>query len=227
MTRIKPPATESTRLDSQRAVVVLGAGGHAKVVIEMARERGYFVRDLLDADQSLHGTDVLGIRVLGGDGLLRGLHDRGIRQAVIGVGTGQRVALYDLLRKLGFTVVSLVHSTAVLSPSARWGQGLTVMAGAVVNAQARLGDNVIVNTRAVVEHDCELGDHVHVACGAQLAGGVVIGDGGFVGAGAIVLPGVRSGTDAVIGAGAVVVHDVPSNVVVAGNPARILRSNAA
>ena len=228
MSRVEPTRAAIDAHDHRPSVICLGAGGHAKVVIDVARAAGYTVSGLLDADVGLHGAEVAGIGVWGGDDLLQQLYDQGFRKAVVGVGTGPRRALYRRLGDVGFEVVSIVHPTATVSPSARRGAGLAVMPGAVVNADASIGDNTIVNTRAVVEHDCVVGDHVHIACGAQLAGGAIVGEGTLVGAGATVLPGVSIGANSLIGAGAVVVHDVPATVVVAGNPARIhLRGDVA
>jgi UDP-perosamine 4-acetyltransferase len=208
-------------------VVGLGAGGHAKGVIEILRASDdYRIIGLLDAQPRLHGTDVLGIRVLGGDEWLARLRDQGVRHAFVGMGTASstqpRATIYEKLLRHEFQVISAIHPSAVIAPSARLGQGTTVMAGSILNALAWIGDNVIVNTGAIVEHDCRLDDHAHVATGVRLAGGVHVGTGALVGAGACVRPGVSIGRRAVVGAGAVVVADVPDDVVVAGVPARIL-----
>ena len=205
----------------------LGAGGHAKVVLEVALALGYDVVGLLDPRRDLWGTTVCGVPVLGGDELMAPQYDGGVRTAFIGLGSGQdtapRAALYRRARDAGFEIPSLVHAAAVVSPSATLGRGATVLAGGLINADAVLGENVIVNTGAIVEHDCRLGDHVHVASGARLAGGVQIGDGVHVGLGACVNQGIEIGPGAVVGSGAVVVRDVEPGAVVAGVPARPLR----
>ena len=210
-------------------VVGIGAGGHAKVVIDILRLMGgYEIVGLLDADKDLWGTEVLGVRVLGDDSLLPQLYEQGIRDAFIGVGTvgnpRPRIDIYDLARQQGFRIVSAIHPKAVIAPSAEIGHDPTVMAGAVINPDARLGDNVIVNTAAVVEHDCVIGYHVHIATGAVLAGTVTVGQGAHVGAGASVRQGITIGERAVVGAGAVVVRDVPAGTTVVGVPAEPLAS---
>lgn len=218
-----------TSMSEPVRVIGLGAGGHAKVVLEtLAAVGGYEVVGLLDPRRELWQTEVLGVPVLGDDDLIGSHYDSGVRHAFIGLGSGAdtrpRARLFELARSAGLEPVDAVHPAAVVSPSATSGPGFTVFAGAVVNADARLGADVIVNTGALVEHDCRLGDHVHVATGARLASGVEVEDGVHVGAGATVIQGLRVGAGSVVGAGAVVVRDVDRGVVVAGVPARVLRT---
>jgi sugar O-acyltransferase (sialic acid O-acetyltransferase NeuD family) len=208
-------------------VLGLGAGGHAKAVLEaLDAAGGYEVVGLLDPRRD---GDVLGRPVLGDDSLLERQYDDGVRHAFIGLGgvgdTAPRRRLYELARTNGFEIVSVVHPSAVVSPSAEVGAGATILARAVVGADTRLGEDVIVNTAAVVEHDCRIGDHAHLATGALLASGVEVGDGAHVGAGAVVRQGIRIGAGAIVGAGAAVVRDVEPGAVVAGVPARVLRKD--
>lgn len=211
-----------------RRVIGLGAGGHAKVVLEILQlDRRLVVVGLLDANDALVGHRVLGVPVLGNDTLLPILAKEGVTHFFVGVGTVGNVEprrrLYEGALSLGLEPASAIHPRATISPSARLGTGATVMAGAVINAEARLGVNVIVNTGAIIEHDCRVGDHVHVASGARLTGGVQVEPGAFIGAGAIVRQGIKIAAGAIIGAGAVVVKDVEPWTVVAGVPARVLR----
>jgi UDP-perosamine 4-acetyltransferase len=210
-------------------VLGVGAGGHAKVVLEiLAASCGYDVVGLLDADLARVGTALHGLPVLGGDELLERQYDGGVLHAFIGLGgaadTRPRRSLYERVRSVGFDVVSAVHPSAVISPSARIGAGATVAACAFVGPDVMLGENVTVNTGALIDHDCRVANHVHVAIGARLASGVVIEDGAHIGAGATVLQGLHIGAGAIVGAGAVVVHDVEPDVVVVGVPAALLRT---
>src|SRR5262249_4390635 len=156
---------------------------------------------------------------------------RGVRSAFIGVGsvgsTETRRRLYDFAHEKQLDVVTVVHPSALLSPSATYGAGLAMMAGAIVNAPAGVWRHAVGNSGAIVEHDCMIGDHVHVASGARIGGGVTIGDGAHVGIGASVRQGIVIGRGAVIGAGAAVVADVPDHAVAVGVPARILAENPA
>jgi sugar O-acyltransferase (sialic acid O-acetyltransferase NeuD family) len=210
-------------------VIGIGAGGHAKVLLEALQAReGVDVVGLLDADPDLKGTDVLGVRVIGGDDQLERLHGEGIRSVFIGVGgTGDnapRRRLFELVKARGFEVLSVIHGSAVVSPSATIGEGTCICPGAVVNAGAKLGRDVIVNSGAIVEHDCEIGDHAHIASGAVLAGGVMVGEGAHVGAGATVRQGLTIGRYALVAMGAAVVDGVSDGATVAGVPARPIRA---
>lgn len=209
-------------------VVGLGAGGHARVVLEALLARGgSHVVGLLDPRPELAGTRVLGVPVLGGDELLARLHSEGIHHAFVGIGSvgdaGARRRVFESLERAGFDLVAAIHPSAVVSPSVQMGRGPIILAGSVINAGARLGDDVIVNTGAIVEHDCVLEDHVHVATGARLSGAVHVGEGAHVGTGASIRQGVRVGRGSIVGVGAAVVSDVPEGVVVVGVPARFLR----
>lgn len=208
-------------------VIGLGAGGHAKALIEiLLLEERYVLHGLLDINSNLHGKKVLEIPVLGSDALLPRLKDEGISHFFVGLGsvgdTNPRRRLFDLASKNKMKAVDIIHPNAVISPSAVCGEGVTVIACAVINADAELGKNVIVNTGAVVEHDCKIGNHVHIATGALLASGVKVGDGSHIGAGAVVKQGISVGSGAVIGAGSVVVKDVPPDTTVTGVPAKPL-----
>ena len=212
-------------------VVGLGAGGHAAVLIEAIRAAGrYDIVGLTDPRPELKGTFLLGVPVLGDDDELSHQYHRSVSHAFIGIGgvsdNAPRRRLYELARAIGFDVVSIMHPTAVISPSARFGAGAAVLAHAVVNTNVEMGENVLVNTGAIVEHDCRIASHTHVAIGARIASGVDIGLGAHIGAGATVLQGRVIGSEAIVGAGAVVTEDVDAAGVVVGVPARPLRRSS-
>jgi sugar O-acyltransferase (sialic acid O-acetyltransferase NeuD family) len=209
-------------------VIGIGAGGHAKMLIEALRLAGGFeFAGLLEANPQRHGTRVHGVPVLGDDTLLPELRRQGIRHFFVGIGSvgdaRARERIFELGIQQGYEPVTVTHPSAIISTSASLGRGSIILAGAIINPDAVLGANVIVNTGAIVEHDCVLGDHVHLATGACLAGSVILGNGSHVGIGASVRQGICIGARAVVGAGAVVVKNVPDGVVVAGVPARILK----
>jgi len=212
-----------------RRVVGVGAGGHARVVLDILRLAGrYEVVGLLDVDERRWGREMDGVAVLGDDTKLPELYRNGVVCAFNGIGSsadaGPRKRAFEMIAGLGFQMVEAIHPAAVVAPSASIGIGATIMANAVVNPGARLGANVIVNSGAIVEHDCVVGDHTHVSTGSRLGGGVHVGDECHVGIGASIRQGITIGRGSVVGAGAAVVTDVPDHVVVAGVPARVLRA---
>lgn len=206
-------------------VIVVGAGGHGRVVADALQCAGREVLGFVDLDPALQGRQVLGLPVLGTDAALGG-HDplrvmlaNGLGGISAGAAASQRVRLQTRLQAAGWRFTAVRHPSAVLSASARLGDATQLLAGCVVQAGAAIGHGTIVNTAAVVEHDGEVGDFNHLAPRALLCGGVATGDFVHVGAGAIVLQGLRLGAGTLVAAGAVVVRDVAGGLV-AGVPAR-------
>jgi len=211
-------------------LIGLGAGGHARVVLDvLGFLPQYEVKGLLDPNPALAGQTWQGIPILGGDDLLPVLKAQGIGHFFVGVGSvadlRPRRKLYEMACTAGLEPAMIVHPGAYVSAAAVVGRGATVMVRTVINSGACLGENVIVNTSATIEHDCSIGAHAHIATGAVLAGGVTVGEGTHVGVGAVVRQGICIGAGCVVGAGAVVVKDVADGMVVVGNPAHPLVKN--
>jgi UDP-perosamine 4-acetyltransferase len=203
-------------------LVVIGGGGHAKVIIEILQETGEFQLAGCTVSESAERS-VLGVPVLGGDSELPGVLAAGVRYAFVAIGSNHlRRRLAAAVQEMGFRLANAVSPRAVVSPSAAVGRGVAVMAGAVINACSTLGDGCIVNTGATVDHDCRLGDWSHIAPGTNLAGNVSIGEGSFLGTGCRVIPGISIGEWTTVGAGATVIHDLPPRVTAVGVPARVL-----
>jgi sugar O-acyltransferase (sialic acid O-acetyltransferase NeuD family) len=205
-------------------IVGVGAGTHAKSVLEAIRSSDRFdVAALVDDDDALAGSDLLGVPVVSAEALER-LRAEGVTLAFVGVGgvasSSARRGVFQRLLDGGFELPTIVHASAVVSAWASLGRGVQLLAASVVNAGAEVGDGAIVNTGAIVEHDCRIGPHAHVAPGVRLAGLVTVGEGAHVGIGATVIEAVRIGDDALVAAGAVVLRDVPDGARVAGVPAR-------
>lgn len=208
-------------------MVVIGAGGHAKVVIEAIRAGGLGeIRGLIDPAPATQ--NVLGLPVLGGDEMLPELMAQDITVAVVALGNNAvRQRIGAKLRAFGFALPAIVHPSALISPSARLGEGVVVMARAVVGTEAMVGDFAIINTSASIDHDNVIAAAAHVAPGCALAGNVAVGERTLVGVGSAVRPGVTIAADVVVGAGSAVVSDIPAGITVAGAPARpLVRSSA-
>lgn len=203
-------------------VVVLGAGGHAKVVVSTLRAAGVPVAALYDDDRERWGSEVLGVPVRGP--IAAAVEDE-YRRAVIGLGDNRdrhRLAGEPDLAELEW--LSVVHPSAWIDPSVRLGAGTVVFAGAVVQPDCQLGDHVIVNTAASIDHDCRVASFCHVAPGARLAGGVTAEEGVFLGIGSVTIPGLTIGAWAVLGAGSAAVRPVPPGATALGVPARVVKS---
>jgi sugar O-acyltransferase (sialic acid O-acetyltransferase NeuD family) len=219
-------------MKARQGIVLFGAGGHAKVVADLAEEAGFYIAGFVDSQAARAGEIIspFGVPILASqttleEALARGeALPRGAIAAALAFGHNLgRLGLYRRLEGL-VTMPTLIHPRAVVSRYAHLGDGTVVLAGAVVNAAASIGRAVILNTSCVVEHDCVLEDGVHISPNATLCGGVTVKQGAWVGAGATVLPGVKIGAASVVGAGATVIEDVPEGVVVAGVPAKIIKA---
>lgn len=199
--------------------IVVGAGGHGKVVADVLLSAGEDVDGFVD-DAKPAGTRVLGLPVLGDtDWLLRNPG-----RIALGLGdNARRAAVAERLERAGCVLVTAVHAHATVALSADLAGGVVVMARAVVNPAASVGRGAIVNTSAIVEHDCIVGDFAHLSPAAALGGAARVGALAHVGLGAVVLPGVSVGDRAIVGAGAAVVRNVGPDVVVRGVPARFGR----
>lgn len=213
---------------NKSTVIGIGAGGHAKVVIEILRAKGgYKIVGILDSDIALKGTEVLSVPILGGDDLLPDLVRNDVRLAFVGVGSAAdarpRRRIYEMIISAGMEPADAIHPSATISPSVHIAKGTTVMPGVIINSSTTIGNNSVINSGAIIEHDCSIGNHAYVASGAVLSSGVTVGECAHIGAGAVVRQGISIGAESVVGAGAAVVNDIPSGVVVVGVPARILK----
>lgn len=199
-------------------IFILGAGGHARVVIDALLSQGVLATNVCVRDDNplLAGKSLLGCRIEAPMSTLAPI--TGLVHAAVG-DAAVRAALLAVSGRAVSSWLTIVHTRAIVSFRATVGAGSFIAAQAVVGPEAQLGVGTIVNHGAVVDHECVLGDYCHVAPLASLGGGVRLGDRVLIGAGARVLPGVMIGSDAIIGAGAVVLHNVPAGQTWVGVPA--------
>lgn len=210
-----------------RLVIVLGGGGHAKVLIDALQTCSIPVHGILDNDSTKHGSEILGVPVLGSDDHLKKwkVHDVVLVNALGSVNLPQaRASLFERLQAQGYSFLSVVHPAAFVSAHAHLGEGAQVMAGAMVQTSVRVGNNCIVNTGARIDHDCVIGDHTHVAPGVTLSGDVIVGSHAHIGAGATIIQGIHVGKRCLVAAGAVVVQNLSDDTRVAGVPAKEIKS---
>ncbi len=209
----RPSVSELPLPDAPRAVGILGAGGHARVLVDLMRETDGALQPVAAFDDSPSApADVLGVPVAGHSDLMAELQERGVTQAALGVGAVTRnqlrVTLFERLRSMGFELPALVHPRSLIEASAVIADGAQIFAGAIVGSNVRIGTNAIVNSGVVVSHDCVIGDHVHLTPGCTLAGNVKVGAGSVIGMGVTIYLGVEIGSNVTIANGAHVMTNV-------------------
>jgi UDP-perosamine 4-acetyltransferase len=206
-----------------KPVVILGGGGHARVVIDALRCAGHVIAGVIDPKADVAKNLPAGIAWLGED-----LSKARAAEVQLAIGVGSldvgaknpRPRLFNEAKAGGFDILSFRHPSAIVAGDVELGEGAQLMAGAILQPGVRLGVNCIVNSGASLDHDCRIGDHVHIAPGVVLSGAVEIGDGCHLGTGAIVIQNIRISASAMIAAGAIVTRDVPLNARVMSGPQR-------
>ena len=200
-----------------KKLVIIGAGGHGKVVADCAKCMGYTDIEFLDDNRLV--DRVLGFPVVGSVSQVE-MYDKTLTDFFVAIGNNRvRIDLLKRLVRLGCNVVTLIHPKTVISGFAEVGEGTLVMPGAVINAGAKIGFGVIVNTGVCIDHDCKIADGVHISPGAVLSGTVSVGEGAWICSGAVVSNNISIGTGSRIAAGAAVIRNVDDFVLVAGVPA--------
>ncbi len=203
-------------------VVILGAGGQARVIIDILEQnKNMEIVGVIDNFRPA-GDKVAGYTVIGSFNQLDGLiMDYKIDGIIVGVGDNRiRADYYAQLQDKKIVLINAIHPSANIAPNVRMGRGVVVAREAVICTGASIGNNVIINTGCIVDHDCVVGDHCHVSSGVNVAGTVTIKTGTFVGIGSTIIQGIVIGGNTIIGAGSVVIQDIPDNVVAVGVPAK-------
>jgi sugar O-acyltransferase (sialic acid O-acetyltransferase NeuD family) len=198
---------------------IYGASGHGKVVLDVATRLGYKIKGFIDDNRNkkncldfpvYHLSEIENFNV----------------EIALGIGNNKiREIIYEKVLSKGLKIATLIDINAIVSKYACVNDGTVIFPGAVVNSSAYIGKGVIINTGAIIEHDCIINEFAHISPNAALAGGVKVGKYSQIGIGACVKQNITIGNNAIVGVGAVIVKDVPDNVVVVGNPGRIIRKN--
>jgi len=206
-------------------LIVLGAGGHAKVLIDALQQTSVPILGIVDRKKEKVGTTILGVPVLGTEDSIEA-HAPISVWLVNAVGSAgsmiTRRVLYETFKAKGYRFASVIHPSAISAQDVQLAEGVQIMAGAVVQAGCAIGENTIVNTGVNIDHDCAIGSHVHLAPGVILSGDARVGDSSHIGSGATIIQGIRVGKGALIAAGAVVTRDIPAGARALGVPARFV-----
>ena len=198
-------------------LVIVGAGGHGKVIADNALRNGY--KDIFFVDNYLKG-ECMGFEIIGTHADIEAL-DTGTTDFVIGIGNNDSRKL--IAEKYNVNWVSIIHPSAQIATNVAIGLGTVVMAGAVVNACAKIGEHCIINTCAIIEHDDIIENYVHISPRAAVGGTVNIGESTHIGIGAVVKNNIDICSDCIIGAGAVVVRDIKEKGIYVGVPERKIK----
>lgn len=208
-------------------IVVIGGGGHAKVIISIIKKMSDF-RIIGYTDPDNRGN-ILDVEYLGSDDLLQQvIRDHSPAVAVIGVGmlknsdARKRKKLFDLANSIGFKLSPVISPDAIINEDVIIGDGTVAMDGVVVNSGAVIGSGVILNTKCSVDHDCKIGSFTHIAPGATLSGGVIVGENVLVGTSATVIEYKSIVDNVLIGAGSTVIKDISDPGTYFGHPARLI-----
>lgn len=209
---------DSIKIEPERSILIFGAGGHAKSVMDMVKSTNNFeIIGIID-DRVRVGTLVMGIPVIGSRIILGGLIKNGLVYGANGVGgildITSRVKVFDLLEKYSYKIPSLIHPCACVEESATVNNGVQVFANSYVGSEASLKSFCMINTNAVVSHDCIIGAYSHIAPGALLAGHVEVGEKSLIGMGVKTAIGIKIGNNVRIGNGAIINADVPSKSII-------------
>lgn len=205
-------------------LILIGGGGHWESIIDTIRGQDkYGIAGIIDSFKKV-GSEVQGVKVIGRDEDLTACFTRGIRHAVIAVGSvgnpGPRRKLYRLCKDIGYEFPNIIDKSSVLSQTLIMGEGNFIGKGVLINTGVTLGNGTIINTGAILEHGCRIEDFVHIAPGSVLCGNVQVKANAHIGAHSTILQGVTIGSDTMIGAGSLVIKNISSKTLAYGSPAK-------
>ena len=198
-----------------RDTYLYGASGHCKVIIDIFKKNNIAIKAIVDDNPKQ--SQLFEIPIIKS-------HDFSNDDNLV-ISIGNNKVRQKLSRELEVNFTTAIHPTAVISPSSKIGNGSVVMAGTIINADTTIGEHCIINSGAIVEHDNNIANFVHISPGAALAGNVTVGEGSHIGINATIIQGITIGKWVTVGAGAVIINDIPDNIVVVGNPGKIIKYN--
>ena len=198
-----------------KPVIILGAGGHARVLIECLRTRESVILGITDSKRK-EGESFCGVDVLGGDEIILE-HPIETIYLVNGIGQTQkstkRLEVSQRMRSFGFRFTTIIHPAATVAADVQMAEGVQIMAGAIIQPGTSIGEDSIINTGTLIDHDCTIGTSCHICPGVTLSGGVRVGDRSMICSGSTVIPNRSIGENAVIAAGSIVFVDIPEGKI--------------
>ena len=195
-------------------ISVIGASGHAKVIIDIIEELGCIVENVYDQDEKK--TEILNHKIVHNFNNIP-------KHSIIAI--GNNCIRKKIADDYSFSLPALVHPKSIISKYVVLGEGTVVMAGVSVNADSSIGNYCILNTNCSIDHDCKIADFVHISPNVALAGNVEVGECTHIGIGSCVKQGIRIGKNCIIGAGAVIIKDIPDGSTIVGNPGKVIKRN--
>lgn len=202
-------------MQTKEKIWIYGASGHGKVILDCLQANNLFPFGFIDDDPNKKNLEKLSIYSVSAI-------NKKSDKVIFGIGDNETRKKLD--QKGNYQYLTVVHPTATLSPHSNLDDGTVVFHHAVIQRGSKIGRHVIINTKASIDHDCLISDFAHISPGAILCGNVSIGELSWIGAGSVIIQGITIGKNVTIGAGTVIISDVPDNVVVVGNPGRIIRN---
>jgi len=188
-------------------VIIIGYSGHSYVIIDIFKSRNSHLKYYIDNEEKSYNP--YNLQYLGTE------KEKDVQK---------ELKINDYFIAIG-TPVNAIHHTSLLSSSVKLGKGVMCAPNITINAWSKVGNGVICNTGCIIEHECKIEAYAHIAPGVVLAGNVTIGKYSFIGANSVIKQGITIGKNVIVGAGSVVIKDIPDNVIVVGNPARIIKQN--
>lgn len=203
------------------SIFIFGAGGHAKVAIDILELSGYSIIGLIDDSPDNKGKEIIGYPILGNSETIPSLLKSGVNKVFVAIGNNPvRLKIADNLMQMGCTIINAIHPTSFISKHAHIGKGVMIGARSIVNANAIICDHAIINTTSLIEHDCLIDIGAHVCPSVNLAGGVHVGKCSMIGIGTTIIQNINIGDNTTIGASSVVVKDINSYSTAYGHPCK-------
>ena len=206
-------------------IVIIGGGGHAKVVISILKKINTY--EIVGYTDVKNRGEILGVKYIGNDSILKKLYRNGIKNAVLGLGfiksNKKRKNVLKEISNIDFNYPAIISNNAIINEDVTTGMGTVITDGVVINSGTQLANFCIINTRSSIDHDCMIKNHTHIAPGVTLSGGVEIGDNVLIGTGANIIQYKKVVDNAIIGAGSTVVKDINESGLYGGIPTKLLK----